>query len=155
MSVTPFIAFNFEVLLNVPPLGNGHICQAAFAECDGLELTMDVKTIHEGGNNGSAIRFPGQVNYGQLTLKRGMTSNFDLWRWVDMICASPSLRTDGTVAMKAANGSSQLAEFAVSRCLPVKIKAPALNAKDGMIAIEEFQLAYERLSLKAGGSTGA
>jgi phage tail-like protein len=154
MSVTPFTAFNFEVVLNVPPLGNGQICQAAFAECDGLELTMDVKTIHEGGNNGSAIRFPGQVNYGQLTLKRGMTSNFDLWRWVDMVCASPSLRTNGTVIMKAADHSLQ-ATFAVDRCLPVKIKAPALNAKDGMIAIEEFQLAYERLSLTAGGSTGA
>jgi hypothetical protein len=32
--------------------------------------------------------------------------------------------------------------------LPLKLKAPALNAKDGMIAVEELQLAYERLMLK-------
>ena len=27
------------------------VCNAAFAECDGLEMTMEVKTIREGGNN--------------------------------------------------------------------------------------------------------
>jgi hypothetical protein len=32
--------------------------------------------------------------------------------------------------------------------MPVKLKAPALNAKDGMVAIEELQLAYESLSVK-------
>ena len=37
--------------------------------------------------------------------------------------------------------------FRLSRCLPVKLKAPALNAKDGTIAVEEFQLAYEKLQL--------
>jgi hypothetical protein len=30
----------------------------------------------------------------------------------------------------------------------VKLKAPALNAKDGVVAIEELQLAYESLSHK-------
>jgi hypothetical protein len=30
----------------------------------------------------------------------------------------------------------------------MKVKAPALNAKDGQIAIEELQVAYETLTLK-------
>ena len=38
--------------------------------------------------------------------------------------------------------------FLLSRCVPVKLKAPALSGKDGMVAIEEFQLAYETLTLK-------
>jgi phage tail-like protein len=154
VSVAPFTAFNFEVTLQVDGVGNGSVCSGAFAECDGLELTMDVKTIHEGGNNSSAIRLAGLVNYGQLTLKRGMTSNFDLWSWMDAVCTTPSLRTDGTVEMRAADGTSQ-ATFAVYRCLPVKLKAGALNAKDGTIAVEEFQLAYERLSLQNLGATSA
>ena len=41
-----------------------------------------------------------------------------------------------------------LASFALSRCLPLKIKAPALNAKDGLIAVEELQVAYEALELR-------
>ena len=38
------------------------LCSAAFAECDGLEMTMDVKTIREGGNNGAQIRLTGPVS---------------------------------------------------------------------------------------------
>jgi hypothetical protein len=30
----------------------------------------------------------------------------------------------------------------VHDCLPLKMKAPALNAKEGLLAIEEMQLAY-------------
>lgn len=150
----PFTAFNFSVVLNVDGVGNGPVCSAAFAECDGLELTMDAKTIHEGGNNGVVIRLAGPVNYGQLTLKRGMTGNFDLWSWVDTVTRDPTLRADGTVEINAADGSSE-AVFAVRRCLPVKLKAPALNAKDGMVAIEELQLAYESLSLRNQGGAGA
>jgi phage tail-like protein len=155
MSVAPFVAFNFEVTLVVQGVGNGGVCGGSFAECDGLEFTMDVKTIHEGGNNSTAIRLAGPVNYGQLTLKRGMTSNFDLWSWTDLICKTPSLRTDGTIAMLAADGKTPQATFSVYRCLPVKIKAGALNAKDGGVAIEEFQLSYERLSLQNSGATSA
>ena len=36
----------------------------------------------------------------------------------------------------------------LGRVLPVKLKAPPLNAKDGMVAVEELQLAYEWLSLR-------
>jgi hypothetical protein len=44
----------------------------------------------------------------------------------------------------------------LSRCLPIKLKAPALNAKDGMVAVEELQLAYESLRLKQpSGGAGA
>ena len=47
------------------------VCSAAFSECDGLEMTMEVKTIREGGNNGRQIRLTGPVSLRPLTLKRG------------------------------------------------------------------------------------
>jgi hypothetical protein len=37
--------------------------------------------------------------------------------------------------------------------VPIKLKAPALNAKDGGVAIEELQLAYESLTLKSSNSS--
>jgi hypothetical protein len=36
----------------------------------------------------------------------------------------------------------------LSRCIPVKLKSPALNAKDGVVAIEELQIAYEQFELR-------
>ena len=108
---------------------------------------MEVKTVREGGNNNKQIRFAGPVTYGQLTLKRGMTSSFDLWNWFAETVGNPALRADAEIVLLAANYNSVRARFKLSRCVPVKIKAPALNAKDGAVAIEEFQLAYEEMTL--------
>lgn len=145
--VYPFTSFNFAVEINVPGISE-KICSASFQECDGLEITMDVKTIREGGNNGKQIRLTGPMNYGQLTLKRGMTETFDLWKWASRMLTDRSLRADAEVVLFATDGQTERARFVLSRCLPVKVKAPAMNAKDGTIAIEEMQLAYESLTLK-------
>jgi phage tail-like protein len=147
MSVYPFTNFNFSVEINrgddAKPLAN-----AAFAECDGLEMSMEVKTIREGGGNDRQIRLNGGVTYGNLTLKRGMTEGFDLWKWFRDSVADPRLRANAEVVLLAADGATVRARFQLSRCVPVKLKAPAMNARDGQIAIEELQMAYETLSLK-------
>src|SRR5436190_22978449 len=83
--IRPFTAFNFSVEIHVPFMGSGALCSAAFSECDGLDMSMDVKTIREGGNNTQQIRMVGAVTYGQVTLKRGMTDSFDLWDWFDAL----------------------------------------------------------------------
>jgi phage tail-like protein len=143
----PFTAFRFAVEISVDPISN-QVCSAAFSECDGLEMTMEAKAVREGGNNGQVIRMAGPVSYGQLTLKRGMTANFDLWDWFDAAVLDPALRASAEVVLFTPDGQTERARFLLSRCLPTKLKGPALNAKDGMVAIEEFQLVYESLQLK-------
>lgn len=143
----PFTAFNFAVEINVPGV-TSRVCNASFAECDGLEMNMEVKTIREGGNNARQIRLTGPINYGQLTLKRGMTSSFDLWDWFASLQQYPGLRADAEVVLFSADHQSVRARFLLERCVPVKLKAPPLNARDGMVAIEELQLAYEVLTLR-------
>jgi phage tail-like protein len=146
--IYPFTAFNFSVEIEVPDVSN-EVCSAAFAECDGLEMTMDVKTIREGGNNTQPVRLTGAVNYGTLTLKRGMTANFDLWKWFGALYEpdKAGVRGNATVVIFAPDGQTRRAEFALTGCLPVKLKAPPLNGKDGAVAIEEFQMVYETLQL--------
>ena len=148
----PFTAFNFAVEIKVDGVAM-QVVDAAFAECDGLEMTMDVKTIREGGNNTQQVRLTGAVNYGTLTLKRGMTANFDLWNWFGRLYEPDKggVRGKATVVMFAPDGQTRRAEFALSGCLPLKLKAPPLNGKDGAVAIEEFQIAYETLQLVPQG----
>jgi phage tail-like protein len=145
--IYPFTGFNFAVEIDVDGV-SPNVCSAAFQECDGLEMTREVKTIREGGNNGEQIRLTGPVSYGQLTLKRGMTATFDLWQWFDAVVSDPSLRADAEVVVFATDGQTERARFCIKRCVPVKLKAPALNGKESMVAIEEMQLAYEALALK-------
>jgi phage tail-like protein len=149
----PFTSFNFAVEINVPGVSS-KVCSAAFSECDGLDMTMEVKTIREGGNSSTQYRLAGPVTYGQLSLKRGMTGTFDLWDWFNATLNNAKLRADAEVVMFAADGHTERARFILTRCLPVKVKAPSLNAKDGMIAIEELQLAYETMRLKRPSGGG-
>ncbi|HEX7809729.1 MAG TPA: phage tail protein [Thermoanaerobaculia bacterium] len=161
-SVYPFNAFNFEVQIEVTGLGVKKICEGQFSECDGLEMTMDVKTIREGGNNGAQIRLLGAVNYGTVTLKRGMTANsFDLWDWFDaqQLAIPRELRSDyrgkATIALRTPDGKDDRVRFVLNRCLLTKLKAPAMNAGAGIVAIEELQLTYESMFIERGGGLHA
>jgi phage tail-like protein len=143
----PFTAFNFSIEITVaddaPPL-----CDAAFAECDGLELNQEIKTIREGGNNGVQVRLAGPATYGMLTLKRGMTSAFDLWAWFEQSIADPSATAHAEVVVWAEDPFKERVSFVLQGCRPLKLKAPPLNAKDGLIAVEELQVAYQSLTLR-------
>ncbi len=149
--VYPFTAFSFAVEIYVGE-ESAPLVNAAFAECEGLEMTHEVKTIRQGGDNARQIRLNGPVAHGQLTLKRGMTGDFALWQWFQDSIADPRLRAGAEVVLLAPDGVSERARFQLSRCVPVKVKSPQLNAKDGGIAVEELQVAYETLQLALPGS---
>jgi phage tail-like protein len=150
----PFTTFNFHISFTLSGKEK-EVCTAEFSECSGLEMNMEVNTIKEGGNNTEQIHLAGPMTYGQLTLKRGMTSNYDLWDWFESVQTNRNLRVDGEVQILAPKPSSKEKKppgakiknivFKLSNCMPVKMVAPTLNAKDGEIAIEEMQLVYERL----------
>lgn len=157
----PFTAFRFDVQLivdNNTGAGLGKpLCNALFSECDGLELTMEPKTVREGGNNLEQIHLPGPVTYGQLTLKRGMTSNLDLWKWFNAAAGGINEKQSGNkrgltalgqVTMLNNEGKPTL-QFSLYGCMPVKIRGAALNAKDGQVAIEECHIAYRSLTIKS------
>jgi phage tail-like protein len=147
----PFTTFNFAVEITVGS-DPKQLCGAAFSECDGLEMTMEVKTIREGGANNRQHRLTGPVGYGQLTLKRGMTGNWDLWDWFQKVSNDPKVRAEVEVVVYGQERKAPVMSFLLTRCLPLKLKAPALNAASGGVAIEELQLAYETLSLKERGT---
>ena len=152
--MSPFTTFNFHVLFTLPDK-KSTVCEAEFSECSGLEMNTEIKTIQEGGNNGEQIHLSGPISYGQLALKRGMTSNFDLWDWFELVQEQRNLRVDGEIQMLSITrtGTSEQPQiktkknvvFKVVGCLPIKMVAPSLSAKDGEVAIEEIQIAYERL----------
>lgn len=147
----PFTTFNFQVEFTVSAISSTLICRGEFSEVDGLEMTMQPKTIREGGNNAGPVHLTGPVGYGTLTLKRGMTNNLDLWRWFEMVNTPGflGLRADGEIALRSSlGGEDSVVVFSLTRCVPTKAKAPQFSAKDGQIAIEEFTIAYETMTLR-------
>ena len=147
----PFSAFNFLVEIRVPGTG-APLCGAAFAECSGLEIALDVRTLHEGGDNAAQRLLAGPVSYGRVTLRRGMTPDFDLWDWCAAVLADRTLRADARVVVLGPDGTSVRARFRLRGCLPARLRAPGLDALEGGVAIEELELACESLVLERPGA---
>ena len=154
MSDAPFLAFQFEVQIKVSSSGTEDLdnqtalCDAAFSECDGLEMTMEPKVVKEGGNNSQHIHLVGPITYGNLSLKRGMTNNLDLWNWFSTFMQNDGVGGTAAVTVRLldpGDHTQALRTFTLTGCLPLKFKAPAMNAKEGQIAIEELQIAYQSL----------
>ena len=143
-----FSTFNFLVEISVEDIAES-VCQAAFSACEGLEMSMEPKTFQQGGLNTEQIHLAGPVTYAQLTLKRGMSKDFGLWRWFQAMMKPDrrSLRGQATVVMLDANRQEQVT-FKLKDCLPIKLRAPALNAKEGGLALEEMQLVYAAMDIE-------
>jgi len=127
--------------------GEQDICSGAFAECSGLEATMEPKVIKSGGVNYGAAQRVGHVSFSTVVLRRGMTSTRDLWTWFANVAGgASSYRLDVRIDMLDSAGEPVLA-WVLERALPVKFKAADLNARGGEIGIEELHLAHEGLRL--------
>lgn len=153
----PLIPFRFHVRFRQASDGaqQGNevdICSGAFAECTGLEATMEPKQIRAGGMNYGAAQRVGQVSFATVILKRGMTSTRHLWKWFQMVSADGAYATRMDVEIDVQNAAGEtVLTWGLSQCLPVKFKAADLNAKGTEVAVEELHLVHEGLRLVAPG----
>ncbi len=152
-SLAPLHVFRFLIDFVEEPLGNqgGHspvpLCSGAFAECTGLEATMEPKAIKEGGRNYGANQRAGPVTFSTVILKRGMTVTRDLWKWFEMVSnGAYAYRLTARITMLDLAGGRVLS-WELSRCLPTKFKTADLNARNNEIGIEELHLVHEGLRL--------
>jgi len=126
------------------------MCSGAFAECSGLEATMEPKVIKPGGSNYGAVQRAGPVSFATVVLKRGMTTTRHLWHWFQLVSGGGyAYRLSAEVDMQDAAGRTVLT-WGLENCLPVKFKAADLSAKGSDIGIEELHLAHEGLHLLSG-----
>lgn len=144
----PFPAHNFEVTITI--YDGMWVCTAGFQEVSGLQMSMKLQTIREGGNNGQQIHLPGPIEYGQLTLKRGLTLTGELWSWFEAFNDSVNqkkarLLADADLRLQGGTPDESVT-FHLANCFPVRLVAPSLHAIDGRVAIEELAVQYERMN---------
>jgi phage tail-like protein len=146
--------FRFTVDFEVDPLDGTAsstkmpLCSGAFAECSGLEATMEPKVIKEGGRNCGPLQRAGPVTFATVVLKRGVTQTRDLWWWFDLVTGQQkyALRLAAIITMYNLQGNAVLA-WRLARAMPTKFKASDLNAKGTEVGVEELHLAHEGLSV--------
>jgi phage tail-like protein len=152
MALVPLHVFRFRVDFSSETLGSGgpggaiQVCSGAFAECSGLEATMEPKAIKEGGTNYGVQQRAGAITFATVVLKRGISSNRNLWQIFNAVSAgnfAPRLQVIITLLDQS---SRPVIGWQLERALPVKFKFADLNAKGTEVGIEELHLVHEGLS---------
>lgn len=121
------------------------VCSGAFAECTGLEGTMETKVIKEGGRNYGVAQRAGGTAFATVVLKRGISANRNLFQIFNTLATGTfAPRMQVTINLFDTDGNAVLA-WTLVRAMPVKYKFSDFNAKSGEIGIEELHLAHEGL----------
>lgn len=143
------VDFKEQMLTNETEGGEVLLCSGAFSECSGLEVTMEPKTIKEGGRNWGAAQRMGAISFGTVVLKRGLTSSADLWSWFSLVGEGAyAQRLNVTITQFDLSGKGVFS-WTLLKAMPIKFKAPDFNASNNEVAIEELHLVHEGLGRAA------
>jgi phage tail-like protein len=144
------VSFKRAALRGAPAGGSVELCRGAFAECTGLEATMEPKVIKAGGMNYGPAQRTGPVSFSTVVLKRGITSSSELWQWFQSVAGGGyAMRLSVEIAVRDGRGET-VHTWGLQRALPVKFKTADLNARGTEIGVEELHLAHEGLQLLGG-----
>jgi phage tail-like protein len=136
----PYRSFNFRVEID-------GIGEAQFAEVVIPDAEIAVVEYREGADPTSATRkLPGRVRYGNVLLKRGITSDLSLYQWFRALVSGDFQARDAVILLLDAE-RQPVRRWIARDAWPTKYAGPALNAKNHEVAIEELELAVESIEI--------
>jgi phage tail-like protein len=135
----PFRAFNFLVEID-------GITRAGFQECSGLDVTLDPVEYREGGEPITPRKLPGLAKYANITLKRGITDDQELWEWIQQGVQGETERKNGSIILLDAHGEEQ-SRWNFRDGWPTKWTGPSFNATDNSVAVETLEIAHEGVAV--------
>jgi len=123
-----------------------------FTEVSGIGSETEVvehKVVTKDGKSDFVQKIPGRLKWGDITLKRGITSELDVYNWRKAV-------EDGKVASARANGSitmldqegKPVAVWDFVRGWPSKVTGPGLNSGTSGVGIEEMVIVHEGIIRK-------
>ena len=115
---------------------------ATFSECSGLSATVRSDKWEEGGANQTTLKFPGRTDFGNLTLKHGLSLSTDLFDWFLDVLKGKKCRREIAV-MLVGQDEKQLQSWHFRRAFPVKWTGPTLQAATNVVAIEAIEFAHD------------
>jgi len=141
------ILVGFHFALDIQGVIKGY-----FTEVSGIGSENEVaeqKVVNEKGVQ-VVLKVPGRLKWGDITLKRGLTSNMDLWKWRKLV-------EDGDVKGARKNGSiimfdqslKPVAQWDFKNAWPSKISGPTPKSDSNELQVEEITIVHEYIARKS------
>lgn len=137
----PYLNCNFVVEI-------GGAALAGFAEVTLPSMAIDVVQYREGSDKLNTVRkLPGLTKFGNVTLKRGIVGDLDLFQWIRAVSQGQPDRRDVSVVLLDEQRNPVL-RWKLRNAFPVKYEGATLNAKSSEVAIEALELACEGVEIE-------
>jgi phage tail-like protein len=93
------------------------------------------------------IQVPGRVEWGEITLKRGLTDSFEFWNWRELVVTgdTETARKDVTITMYD-RSYTEVVTWQLTNAWPSKLSGPSIASDSNDFAIEELTIVHEGLT---------
>jgi phage tail-like protein len=134
----PYSSFRFRVEID-------GVTAAGFSECSGLSSETDV-IEYRNGIDATTRKLPGLRKFSNIVLKRGITTDRQLWDWYKKVLDGAVQRNDGSIVLLDEKGQEVL-RWNFHHGWPCKYEAPSFHATGSEVAIETLEIAHEGFEL--------
>jgi phage tail-like protein len=143
----PYQKFNFLVDLGT---GSTEGPDAGFSACSAIGMEVDVVEYRNGNEHANEVRkVTGLCRYPNVVLKRGIIGTLTLYQWLNQIRNGDenAFRTV-TIQLMSEDRTAVVVTWKLLRARIVKYTSGPLDAKGSDVAMEEIEIAYERLEME-------
>ena len=135
----PLLGFNFMLELEGAVAGY-------FSECSGIGSENEVVDHKVTDKSGHDIirKIPGRLKFTDISLKRGITSDLNIWAWRDQVVQGKvkEARKNCSITMLSRD-FKPVAIWHFSNAWPSKVTGPNLKADSNEIGVEEVTIVHE------------
>jgi len=137
----PISAHSFALEIN-------GISEAIFREASGFGSENQIIEYQQQGPKGVTYihKIPGTLKWQNINLKRGITTNQELWKWRQQVVDGQieKARLNGSVVGYDENGDEKI-RYSFVRGWPNKWTASSMNAQGNEPILEEIEIVHEGL----------
>jgi phage tail-like protein len=135
----PLVVFQFQ--LDIDGVEAGY-----FTAVSGIGSESEVVEMKHNTPDGKVVirKVPGEEKWSDITLKRGITTNMEMWIWRRKVVDGnvTDARTNGTITMFDQAGEAK-ARWNFINGWPSKVSGPELKSDDNSFGVEEIVIVHE------------
>ena len=134
----PYRAYNFK--LEIQGVAEGH-----FTECSGMGIKVHTIRYREAGTNEVVRSLPGPVEYGDITLRYGLTRSREMWDWFMKGVQGKVERKNISIVLVDNDGVTEVMRWNLVDAWPAEWRGALLDALGQEAAIEALTLVFNTM----------
>jgi len=139
LSEDPLIGFNFQLMIEGTVAGY-------FTECSGIGSEHEIiehKVVNDSGQE-IVRKIPGRLKWQDITLKRGITSDLQIWTWRETVLQGKMSDSRKPITITMMSRDYQpVAIWHFTNAWPSKVSGPSLKSDSNEFGVEELTIVHE------------